>query len=114
MVRCCIYSTVYHFQAGDKNHRFIVFHKFCSIFGKEVFDVYLLPSVKRLDRKRRRKKFKVIVSSVKTPEIVYTCCICGRTSKDHPELKFAYCFKCGSDYEYCQDHLKNHEHVIRR
>jgi len=90
------------------------FTSFVVFFGKEVFDVYLLPSVKRLDRKRRRKKFKVIVSSVKTPEIVYTCCICGRTSKDHPELKFAYCFKCGSDYEYCQDHLKNHEHVIRR
>lgn len=89
------------------------FANFIVFFGKEVFDNYMSPRVKELDRKRRRRKFKIIASSVKTPEIIYTCCVCGRTSKEHPELKFAYCFKCGSDYEYCQEHLTNHEHIIK-
>lgn len=85
---------------------------FVVFFGRDIYDTWLSPRIKTLSKKRRRKKFKVI-APVKISDITYTCRICGRTSKDHPELKFAYCFKCGSDYEYCEEHLTNHDHIIK-
>lgn len=86
---------------------------FFVFFGGEIYNNWLLPRFKSAAKRRRRRKLKVITSQVKPSEIVYTCYICGRTSKEYPELKFSYCYKCGSDVEYCQDHLANHEHIIR-
>ena len=42
---------------------------------------------------------------------VHRCTICGRTELDDPNLEFRYCSKCNGAYEYCQDHLYNHEHI---
>ncbi|NLP13478.1 MAG: rhomboid family intramembrane serine protease [Clostridium sp.] len=86
---------------------------FFVFFGREIYNDWLFPRIKSAAKRRKRRKFKVITSPVKPSEMVYTCCICGRTSKDYPELKFSYCYKCGSDVEYCQDHLTNHEHIIK-
>lgn len=41
----------------------------------------------------------------------HRCTVCGRTELDDPNLEFRYCSKCKGDYEYCSDHLFNHEHV---
>ena len=41
---------------------------------------------------------------------VHRCTICGRTELDGDQLVFRYCSKCDGAYEYCQDHLFNHEH----
>ena len=41
---------------------------------------------------------------------IHKCTICGRTEKDDKNLEFRYCSTCEGDYEYCMDHLKNHEH----
>ncbi len=41
----------------------------------------------------------------------HKCHVCGRTELDDPDLEFRYCSKCDGYYEYCLDHLKNHEHV---
>jgi hypothetical protein len=41
----------------------------------------------------------------------HRCAVCGRTELDDPNLEFRYCSKCNGAYEYCQDHLYNHEHV---
>lgn len=42
---------------------------------------------------------------------IHRCTICGRTEKDDPDLEFRYCSKCKGNYEYCMDHLYNHEHI---
>ncbi len=44
----------------------------------------------------------------KTP--IHRCAVCGRTELDDPTLEFRYCSKCNGRYEYCSDHLFNHEH----
>ncbi len=46
----------------------------------------------------------------KTP--IHKCAICGRTELDDPNLTFRYCSKCNGNYEYCQDHLFTHKHII--
>ena len=41
----------------------------------------------------------------------HKCAVCGRTDLTNPELEFRFCSKCNGNYEYCQDHLFNHQHV---
>lgn len=43
----------------------------------------------------------------------HKCAICGRTEHDNPDLEFRFCSKCEGNYEYCSDHLNNHQHIIR-
>lgn len=41
----------------------------------------------------------------------HRCYVCGITEKDDPNMQFRYCSSCNGNYEYCMDHLHNHEHV---
>lgn len=42
----------------------------------------------------------------------HKCAICGRTDESDPELEFRFCSKCNGNYEYCQEHLFTHKHVL--
>lgn len=42
----------------------------------------------------------------------HRCAICGITNLTHPDMDFRYCSKCDGSPCYCQEHLKNHQHVI--
>ena len=42
----------------------------------------------------------------------HKCAVCGRTDLTNPELEFRFCSKCNGNYEYCQDHLFTHKHVL--
>ena len=57
----------------------------------------------------RKAKFDVIRPSVKNN--FHKCTACGKTENDNPSLEFRYCSKCNGDYEYCSEHLRNHEHI---
>lgn len=57
-----------------------------------------------------RKRFK---SKIPTKTYIHKCTICGITEKDNPDMEFRYCSKCEGDYEYCMDHLHNHEHKTK-
>ena len=41
----------------------------------------------------------------------HTCVICGANSNTHPDMDFRYCSKCDGERAYCEQHLRNHEHV---
>lgn len=41
----------------------------------------------------------------------HRCTLCGRTELDDSSLDFRYCSSCEGDYEYCSDHLKDHDHI---
>ena len=41
----------------------------------------------------------------------HTCAVCGIDSNTHPNADFRYCSKCNGEKAYCEDHLRNHEHV---
>jgi hypothetical protein len=41
----------------------------------------------------------------------HVCIVCGATNKTHPEKDFRYCSKCRGQRCYCDEHLRDHEHV---
>lgn len=42
----------------------------------------------------------------------HRCAVCGRTEQDGADLEFRFCSKCNGNYEYCQDHLFTHKHIL--
>ena len=60
----------------------------------------------------RRRAYTKAVRKPENRPAAHRCTVCGRTSETNPELEFRYCSKCNGNYEYCQDHLFNHEHVV--
>jgi hypothetical protein len=42
---------------------------------------------------------------------IHRCTICGKTEKSDPNMDFRYCPECEGDYEYCMEHVRNHEHI---
>ena len=42
----------------------------------------------------------------------HKCAICGRTEKDGDDLEFRFCSKCNGNYEYCNEHLFTHKHIV--
>lgn len=41
----------------------------------------------------------------------HKCHVCGKTELSDPEMEFRYCSKCNGNYEYCMDHIKDHNHI---
>lgn len=41
----------------------------------------------------------------------HRCHVCGITEVDDPNMTFRYCSQCNGNFEYCEKHLRNHEHV---
>lgn len=63
---------------------------------------------------KRKRDFKQGVKIKPMGSARHKCAVCGRTEKDGEELEFRYCSKCEGDYEYCQDHLYTHQHVLKQ
>ncbi len=42
----------------------------------------------------------------------HKCAICGRTELDGNDLEFRFCSKCNGNYEYCNEHLFTHKHIM--
>lgn len=97
-------------QTSEKVAAIFSFSNFLVFFGGSFFKTWLLPKLSILSKKRKRRKFKVIAPPKKF-EFIHKCKECGKTSKEFPSLSFRYCKICGSDYEYCEDHINNHEHT---
>lgn len=63
---------------------------------------------------KRRQEFKSQMHYGQSHGITkHKCAICGRTDESNPELVFRFCSKCDGNYEYCEDHIFNHQHVKR-
>ncbi len=41
----------------------------------------------------------------------HRCHVCGITELDNPNMTFRYCSQCNGSYEYCENHIHNHQHV---
>ncbi|TYQ16532.1 UNVERIFIED_CONTAM: putative membrane protein [Acetivibrio alkalicellulosi] len=104
-----IYSIVFS-GWPEKIAAIFSFTNFFIFFGNDMLNRWVLPKKDDFIKKRRRKKFKVITPP-KSFEFIHKCRECGRTSKEFPQLTFGYCQICGSDYEYCEEHLNNHNHI---
>lgn len=41
----------------------------------------------------------------------HRCTVCGRTDVSNPELEFRYCSRCSGYHCYCEDHIRDHQHI---
>ncbi|MCG8514492.1 MAG: rhomboid family intramembrane serine protease [Halanaerobiales bacterium] len=79
---------------------------FLLFFGQDLYKIFK----NRKQVYRNKRKFSSGVSRYQN-EPLHRCTICGITELDHPQMEFRYCSKCAGNYEYCSEHLKNHQHI---
>jgi hypothetical protein len=64
----------------------------------------------RAGRRKMAAQAERIAPAKKKP---FHCCrVCGITDQSHPATDFRYCSKCAGACCYCEEHLRNHEHVV--
>ncbi|HPL54568.1 MAG TPA: rhomboid family intramembrane serine protease [Bacillota bacterium] len=73
-------------------------------FGRDIFNY--TKNNRQVYTNRRRFR-----SEIPRDFTFHRCTVCGKTEKDDPNMDFRYCPECEGDYEYCMDHVRNHEHV---
>lgn len=61
---------------------------------------------------KRRQTFHNEVRRASSGVTKHKCAVCGRTELDG-NLSFRFCTKCEGNYEYCEDHLFTHQHIVR-
>lgn len=67
-------------------------------------------SIRNISFFKRAKKQVVEKVQVKKKSHNHKCTVCGKTDLDDPHMTFRFCSKCQGAFEYCEDHLRNHEH----
>ncbi len=75
-------------------------------FGKD-----LINDIKRKQKVHKNRRRFESGKNWNDQETAHRCHKCGITEKDDPKMDFRYCSKCEGAYEYCWDHLQDHEHV---
>lgn len=99
------------------NWAFIAYTVLVSPLPYKIFAIvsilnYLLffgrTTVRNVNNRRRAHTYR---KQTQSPKSIHKCTICGITEEDNPDMEFRYCSKCEGDYEYCMDHLRNHEHI---
>lgn len=79
---------------------------FLIFFGKSTMGMRPTATQKNF-RKERRQLQKGDPIKV----AFHKCTVCGKTELTDPDMEFRYCSSCNGNYEYCMDHIKNHQHV---
>lgn len=102
--------TVIFDNVENKVAAILSFLNFFVFFGSGILKKRISLKSSAFIKKRKRRKFKVITPSEKFV-FIHKCRECGKTSKEFPNLFFGYCKICGSDYEYCEEHINNHKHT---
>ncbi len=80
------------------------------------FLIFFIPSFVRgtsnnVKNKKRRQSFESKVLKFDVDAVAkHVCTVCKRTEKHDENLEFRYCSKCNGSYEYCSDHIFDHEH----
>lgn len=92
---------------------------FFLFFGREMFSHLKMKSKvhkkrstfkREISRRKMSKKRSGFNGEIPRIGTRHRCCVCGITENDNPDMDFRYCSSCEGDYEYCMDHLNNHEH----
>lgn len=92
---------------GDMSARLVAIVSIINyflFFGRDI----LAGSKNKRQVYNNRRRFKTELPRNFT---IHRCTTCGKTEKDDPNLEFRYCPECEGDYEYCMEHVRNHEHV---
>lgn len=63
-------------------------------------------------RQRKRRIAHIAANKAESEEGPrHRCTTCGKDNASHPNLDFRYCSTCTDESCYCQEHIRNHEHV---
>lgn len=98
-------GLIYGLLTGDMQTRLFILAgvaNFLLFFGQ---DIILRVRSKGRQMQRRAE----IAAEVGKPK--HECVVCGVTDKSDPTLEFRYCSKCEGALCYCENHIRDHEHV---
>ena len=73
-------------------------------FGRDI----IFHSKNRREAYFNRQEYR---SQIPKKDYFHRCTVCGITENDNPDMEFRYCSSCEGHFEYCMEHLKNHEHM---
>ena len=73
-------------------------------FGKDIFI-----QIKTKNKVYHNKE--LYNSKLSKKDYFHKCTVCGITEKENSNMDFRYCSTCDGNFEYCMDHLKNHDHI---
>lgn len=75
---------------------------FLVFFGKDVFR----------NAAGQKSRMEWHARRLRKPDKPFHCCTtCGATERTHRKMDFRYCSKCAGSHEYCEEHLRTHEHI---
>ncbi|NQV26416.1 MAG: hypothetical protein HQ518_18835 [Rhodopirellula sp.] len=98
-------GLIYALLVGDMATRLIVLAgiaNFLLFFGQEI--------IQRVRSKGRRIQQEArVAADAKKPK--HECVVCGVTNKSDPTIEFRYCSKCEGAPCYCENHIRDHQHV---
>ena len=77
-----------------------------ALLGKRPYTT----STQRNFRAAKKQQERVLKQGDPIKVAFHKCTVCGKTELTDPDMEFRYCSKCNGNYEYCMDHLHNHEH----
>jgi hypothetical protein len=66
--------------------------------------------VARFKARRRREVFEARMEQLEEV-FMHRCEVCGMTEDDDSEMMFRVCSNCNDGQEYCEAHIRDHEHV---
>lgn len=98
----------YYFVLGgisDKLAIIAALINFILFFGRDIVN-YLKNNKRSYDHRRRHEIQKIV-----NKDTYHKCTVCGITEKDDKNMEFRYCSGCEGHYEYCMNHLKQHDHI---
>lgn len=98
----------WRFAVGDWPERVLVLAAVCNFLL--FFSADIIARIR--DGKRRRDYQRRQIVHRDKP--FHRCEVCGITEKTHPQMDFRYCSKCSGAHEYCDEHLRSHEHISEK
>lgn len=72
---------------------------------------YAAPGREAYNKVRTQGRGEKNGSSNITRAAFHRCHVCGMTELDNPNMTFRYCSQCNGSYEYCENHIHNHQHI---
>jgi hypothetical protein len=98
-------GLIYALIVGEMQTRLFVLAgvaNFLLFFGEEI--------ILRVRSKGRRVQQKAqVAADSKKPK--HQCVVCGADDKSDPTLEFRYCSKCEGAPCYCENHIRDHDHI---
>lgn len=99
----------YEFITGDIASRVLIVVSLLNFFI--FFGSQLLRSRPTATQRQFKAQNRELKQGPPIKVAFHKCTVCGKTELTDPDMEFRYCSKCNGNYEYCMDHLHNHEHI---